>query len=79
MPMNQYTCTRIREGDEGDPQVIGAPDPESAARYLVSEQESRWCEYPVASGDEIAIVEVKGHGQFEISGINRPQYVARRR
>lgn len=60
-----------------DWESIRALSPELAAQELIAQREHWQTEFPVASGNEYAKVEVKGHGRFLVEGDPRPHYIAR--
>lgn len=76
--MNTYRARRS-DREEYDWRPVQAWSPEEAARELIYQHESESVEFPVASGHETALVEVEGHGQWEVHGDPRPHYFTRRR
>lgn len=76
--MPQFTVKRI-DREEYDARQITAPSAEEAAAYLIESDEQQRAEYEIAAGHESAIVEVKGHGRFEVCGDPSPHYFTRRR
>ena len=76
--MPQFTVKRIDRKDY-DARQITAPNASEAAQYLIESDEHDRVEFPIASGHESAIVEVEGHGSFEVCGNPSPHYFTRRR
>ncbi len=77
-PAHIFRLRRLDIGDR-DWRELHAIDAEIAARTLVAQHESETVEFPVAAGHEIALVEVEGHGTFEVHGDPGPHYLTRRR
>jgi len=76
--VNKYMVKRL-DREEYEPRRIYAATPDLAALTLIEEDEQGHVEFPIASGHESAIVEVDGHGRFEVCGDPSPHYFTRRR
>lgn len=76
--MPQFRVKRI-DREHYDARTITAPSAAEAACGLIEFDEHGQVEFPIAAAQESAIVEVEGHGRFEICGDPSPRYFARRR